>query len=102
MALFLSVGALKPASAKFLQADALQQLRLPLAVDETTLAAELLVGRPFFAKKFTADCTVAKCTQVVTEIKEAFPNIYCLYMLERARSVSLLPHVNTLFQPLLA
>ena len=38
MALFLSVGALKPSSAQFLQACALQQLRLLLAVDETTLA----------------------------------------------------------------
>ena len=76
MALFLSVGALKPSSAQFLQADALQPLRLPLAVDESTLDAELLVGRPFFAKEFTADCTVAKCTQAVkTEFKEAFPNI---------------------------
>jgi len=74
MALFLSVGALKPSSAQFLQADALQPLRLLLAVDETTLAAELLVGRSFFAKKFTADCTVAKCMQVVAEFK-AFPNI---------------------------
>ena len=80
MALFLSVGALKQPSAQFLQADALQQLRLLLAVDETTSAADLLVGRPFFAKEFTADCTVAKCTQVVKiEFKEAFPNIYCLY-----------------------
>ena len=74
MALFLSVGALKPSSAQFLEADALQPLRLLLAVDKTTLPAELLVGRPFFAKKFTADCTVAKCMQVVAEFK-AFTNI---------------------------
>ena len=79
MALFLSVGTLRPSSAQFLQADALQQLRLLLAVDETTLAAELLVGRPFFAKKFIADCFVENCTQLVAEFKEAFPNIYCLY-----------------------
>ena len=61
MALFLSVGTLRPSSAQFLQADALQQLRLLLAVDETTLAAELLFGRPFFAKKLTADCLDLYC-----------------------------------------
>ena len=79
MALFLSVAALNPSTAQFLQPVALQQLRLLLAVDETTLAAELLVGRPFFAKKFTADCSLEKCTHLVAEFKEAFPNIYSLY-----------------------
>ena len=78
--LFLSVGAQKPSSAQFFKADALQQLRLLLAVDETTLAAELLVAwSPVLYEEDYGGLTIAKCTQIVAKFKEVFPNIICLY-----------------------